>query len=76
MDERWEAYFGAALNLAYLAAVLVLVVGSVPPLRAAAEVTWRRQVHAWQLGRWLERRTPPPSWTTLLAREDLPSEAT
>lgn len=75
MDERWEATMSAALNLAYLGAVLVLVVAQVPPLRTAVERAWRMQLHAWQLGRWLERRTPPPGWTTLLAREDLPAES-
>lgn len=75
MDERWEASISLALNALYALAVVIMVGAAVPGLRAGALELWRQQVHAWRYGRWVAGRAPVASWTSLLARDDLPQEA-
>ena len=60
MDRRWETASITVMNLAYAAAVVVMVVMAIPPVRAGLLDLCGRQVHAWRLGRWLGSRSRPP----------------
>ena len=73
--DRWETASVVLFNVAYTVAVAAMVLLMVPPVRAGLARWSLTQLHAWRYGRWLQGRTRPPQWTELLARDDLPAEA-
>ena len=75
MDERWETATAVVLNLLYVAMVAALFVMVIPGVRVRLAAFGGRQAYAWRYGRWLSSQTPPPQWTRLLEREDLPQES-
>ena len=75
MDERWETTTAVILNLVYVAMAAALFVMVIPGLRVRLAALGGRQAYAWRYGRWLGSQTPPPQWTRLLEREDLPQES-
>lgn len=76
MDERLDAALTTAYNVAYCCLVAAMLLMLFPAARARIGAVANQQVYAWRHGRWLGTRTPAPTWTTLLARQDLPEERT
>jgi hypothetical protein len=74
MDDRLDRALSVAYNVAYVAAVACMVLALFPAVRQRLGVLAEQQAYAWRQGRWLAGRMRTPSWTQLLARDDLPSE--
>ena len=75
MGDRWSERTAVLVNVVYTVAVVLTVALALPGVRERLVAVGRRQLHAWQYGRWLGTRSAPPRWTALLARDDLPAEA-
>jgi len=74
MDERTATIVSVAYQVAYCCAVAAMLLMLFPAARLYLWHVGADQLYAWRRGRWLASRTPPPSWTAELVRDDLPHE--
>lgn len=74
MIERIEMGARVVMVVAYVAVCAGFLLMVFPGARGQLGRAWAHQLHAWRLGSWQARRTPPPHWTAALRRTDLPDE--